>query len=551
MPSSPPTESGAAALPAAAPSSVASQAIGGTRDWLIVAALLALMAALGTGLPPAAIDWQPARVDAEPWRAWTAVGVHYSGLHLAANAGGLAAVAVLGWAARLPRRTAWMWWLAWPLTQLALLLKPDLVHAGGLSGVLHAGVAAVGVHLVAARSGRARHIGIALLLVLTLKVASEAPWGTPLRHPAGWDIAVAPFFHAAGLVVGTALACVAEAWQRATARPMPPVLHRPPLPTPAIASAVASGADATAPRRERLDGVAVASLLACVLLWALNQIAVKVALPEVPALAQAAWRSLGGAALLLLWMRWRGLALATPDGTLRAGVLTGLLFAGEFACIFSGLQYTSASRMVIFLYSAPFVVALGMPFIARGERLAPVQWGGLVLAFAGVVGALAEGWHQPSAGPLQWLGDLLGVGAALLWGATTLSIRGSRLAGVAAEKTLLYQLGISGLVLAAAAAFAGAPAAGAVTGLSPLVLASLAFQTVVVAFASYLLWFWLVRHYPATRLASFTLLTPIFGLLFGALLLDEAVTARLLIALATVLMGLVLVNGHSRRAAHG
>lgn len=292
-------------------------------------------------------------------------------------------------------------------------------------------------------------------------------------------------------------------------------------------------------RKARLDTLAVTSLVLCCFLWGLNQVAAKVAIAEVPPLAQAAIRSLGGAALVFLWARLRGISLFERDGSLRGGLTAGLLFAAEFGCIFVGLQYTTASRMAVFIYISPFIVALGMPFIAKAEKLKPSQLAGLAIAFAGVAWGFAEGFTKPAAGDLQWLGDALGVAAGVLWGATTLAIRGSRLAVASAEKTLLYQLAISGLALALAALLRGQ--AWAPT-LSALTWASLFFQVVIVTFASYLLWFWLIRHYPATRLASFTLLTPVFGLLLGALLLGEPITTRLVIALIAVAAGIVLVN---------
>lgn len=295
----------------------------------------------------------------------------------------------------------------------------------------------------------------------------------------------------------------------------------------------------TADRKNHLDALAVGSLVLCCFLWGLNQVAAKVAMPEVPPLAQAAIRALGGAVLVFLWARWRGIALFVRDGSLLGGLFAGLLFAVEFGCIFVGLQFTTASRMAVFIYVSPFVVALGMPFIAKAETLRPSQLAGLVLAFAGVAWGFAEGFSRPTAGNLQWLGDALGVAAGVLWGATTLAIRGSRLAAASAEKTLLYQLVISGVALALAAGLRAQPWA---PSLSPLTWASLLFQTVVVTFASYLMWFWLMRRYPATRLASFTLLTPVFGLLLGALLLGEPITARLVGALAAVSAGIVLVN---------
>ena len=292
-------------------------------------------------------------------------------------------------------------------------------------------------------------------------------------------------------------------------------------------------------RRTRLDGLAIASMVLCCFLWGLNQVAVKATLAEVPPLWQAAIRSLGAAALVFGWSRLRGIALFDRDATLRAGLLAGGLFAAEFGCIFVGLQFTTASRMAVFIYLAPFVVALGMPFIARSERLSRTQLAGLVIAFSGVAWAFAEGFTRPAASDRQWLGDALGVAAAVLWGATTLAIRASRLGSAPAEKTLLYQLAVSGVILLVAALAMGAKVPGS---LSTLAWSAMGFQIVIVTAFSYLLWFGLIARYPATRLASFTLLTPVFGLVLGAILLGEAITTRLVIALLAVAAGIVLVN---------
>ena len=292
-------------------------------------------------------------------------------------------------------------------------------------------------------------------------------------------------------------------------------------------------------RKTHLDALAICSLVLCCFLWGLNQVAAKAAMPEVPPLWQAASRSLGGAVLVWLWARWRGIPIFTRDATLRGGLLAGGLFAAEFICIFLGLQFTTASRMVVFIYISPFVVALGMPFIARAESLSRTQMLGLLLAFAGVAWAFAEGFTKPAAGPHQLLGDALGVIAGVLWGATTLAIRGTKLSSATAEKTLLSQLAISGVIVALCAVIAGAPVP---THLSVIAWSSLAFQIVVVTAFSYVVWFWLIRSYPATRLASFTLLTPVFGLLLGAALLGEPITARLVVAVAAVAAGILLVN---------
>jgi drug/metabolite transporter (DMT)-like permease len=299
-------------------------------------------------------------------------------------------------------------------------------------------------------------------------------------------------------------------------------------------------------RSDRLDTRAALLLVLCCALWGLNQVASKVALAEVPPLLQAAVRSAGAALLLLAWARARGLALWRRDGTLGAGLLAGGLFAAEFACIFIGLQYTGASRMVVFIYLAPFVVALGMPLLVATERLDRWQTLGLVTAFAGVVWAFFEGFAAPSAGPRQWFGDALGIAAAVLWGLTTMVLRGSRLSTALPEKTLLYQLLVSGAALGAASLAAGEVWPREVSALGGITLASLVFQTVIVTFGSYLVWFWLVRHYPATRLSASTLLTPVFGLLAGVVQLGEPATPRLLAALVAVALGIVLVNRRPR-----
>jgi len=293
-------------------------------------------------------------------------------------------------------------------------------------------------------------------------------------------------------------------------------------------------------RHSHLDARAVSLLLLCCFLWGINQVAAKAALTEISPLWQAGLRSAVAGVLVWLWSASRGIRLFERDGSLGGGVLAGVLFAAEFACIFIGLQYTSASRMVVFIYLSPFVVALGMPWIARGEKLSGRQWIGLVLAFGAVAFAFAEGFSSPGTSR-QWWGDALGVAAAVLWGGTTLAIRGTTLSSAAAEKTLLYQLGVSALALCAAAAFAGEAAP---LHWSPRLLGLFGFQAVIVSFASYLAWFWLMRHYAATRLAVFTLSTPLFGLLAGALLLGEGISPRLVAALVALAAGIVLVNKH-------
>ena len=192
----------------------------GRLAWCAVALLLAAGALAGRAVPREWIDWQPALAFAEPWRAFSAVGVHYSAQHLAANLAGTALAGLFGVVARMPPRLAWAWLAAWPLTQFGLLLRPELAHYGGLSGVLHAGVAVVVVFLLVAGTRAQRAVGAVVLIGLVAKLLSEAPWGEALRHPAGWDIAIAPLAHTTGAIAGAV--CGAVACWRPQRRAAPP-----------------------------------------------------------------------------------------------------------------------------------------------------------------------------------------------------------------------------------------------------------------------------------------------------------------------------------------
>lgn len=174
------------------------------RAWGALAALAAAGALIGGAVPASAIDWQPARWATEPWRWWTAAFVHWSGGHLAGNLAGAVLVGALGVVPRLPWRAALAWALAWPLTQLGLLLQPALAHYGGLSGVMHAGVAVAAVEIC--RIAGVRWVGGCLLAGLAAKVVADAPWAGPLRHEPGWDIPIAPLAHATGTAAGLLLA---------------------------------------------------------------------------------------------------------------------------------------------------------------------------------------------------------------------------------------------------------------------------------------------------------------------------------------------------------
>ncbi|MEZ0602838.1 DMT family transporter [Paraburkholderia sp. IW21] len=304
------------------------------------------------------------------------------------------------------------------------------------------------------------------------------------------------------------------------------------------------------PTRRAPDSFAILLMIGLCAIWGLQQVAIKSTNAALPPVFQAGLRSAIAAVLVWGWAWSRGTPLFRDDGTLGAGLLAGMLFAAEFVCIFLGLTLTSASRMAVFLYTAPCFTALGLHWFVEGERMRRIQWLGILVAFAGMALAFADGFLHGHAAPGATLtgvaGDALGVLAGIAWAATTVVVRASRLAQSSASKTLFYQLTVSAVVLLGLALGLGQIRLEAVT---PLAVMSLAYQAVVVAFVSYLVWFWLLTRYSASRLSVFSFLTPMFGVTFGVLLLGESFSLRFLMAAALVLTGIALVNAPAQRTA--
>ncbi|HEX3114743.1 MAG TPA: DMT family transporter [Bradyrhizobium sp.] len=281
---------------------------------------------------------------------------------------------------------------------------------------------------------------------------------------------------------------------------------------------------------------AVALMLMLCLSWGFNQVAVKLALPDIPPMLQAMIRSAGALPVLLLIARWRGVKMLERDGTLRAGLLAGAIFGLEFVLIYRGLLLTSASRAVVFLYTSPFFVALGA-YLFLGERLRASQWAGLALSFLGV--AIAIGVPQANVDASVLMGDLMIVGGGALWAATTLLIKTTALLRAPAEKGMAYQVAVSIPILALAAWISGETITR-VPG--PLALSLMAYQAIWVVGLTFLLWFMLVKTYSASKLSAFTFITPLFGVVASYFIMHDTLTVAFGAAALLVIAGLYLVN---------
>lgn len=299
-----------------------------------------------------------------------------------------------------------------------------------------------------------------------------------------------------------------------------------------------------AARPAGIDSLATVLMLMLTFSWGLNQVAIKLSNIGYNPIFIVAVRSVVGGVLVFLWCRWRAIALFERDGTLFAGIAAGALFGAEFVLMFIGLEYTSVARATLMINTMPFFVLVGGHFLL-GERMTPIKFSGLVLAFAGVVMIFSDNLSLP--GPQAIWGDLMCLGAGLLWAATILVVKGSKLSQVSAEKTLLYQLLVSAVMVAPLIPLSG-PLLRDVTWLAT---GAVAYQAVFVVAFTYVLWFWLMRAYAASSLSSFAFLTPAFGVLLGGLLLNEPLSLHIFAALALIAAGLYLANRPTRSLTRG
>lgn len=289
-------------------------------------------------------------------------------------------------------------------------------------------------------------------------------------------------------------------------------------------------------KKDRLDVFAVSLLtLLCVFLG-IGQVAMKVANSGISPLLQGGLRSLLAAALVGLLCAVRGISLRFDRGAILPMIVSALFFTAEFALLYPGLDRTTASRAVIFLYTSPFVVAAGAHFLIPGDRLTWSKSVGLLAALAGVMIVLAG---RETKGVSSLTGDLLCLAGGIAWGFLTLTVRATKLAMERPERVIFMQLLISGILLWLISLAFGERG---ITNPSPLVLGAFVYTVVFVAFITFTTSLWLMTRYPASRVMAFLMITPAFGVAAGVLLLGEPLTIYLGIGLVVIVLGLWLVN---------
>jgi len=290
-------------------------------------------------------------------------------------------------------------------------------------------------------------------------------------------------------------------------------------------------------RRDAMDARATLIILGLCVLWGGNQVAIRLSNAGTSPMFGSAVRSLVAGMLVALWALLRRRPLLPPSGAWLDGVVIGGLFGGEFGLLYLGLTFTTASHGVLCLFTAPFFVAAGAHWVLPGEPLTARKVGGLLLAFAGAITTLADSLGAPTSA--QVVGDLLVLGGGALWGATSLYLKAVVRDRMTYTQTLFCQLAVSAVLLGTLSLLLEPRFIWLRT---PGVLLGLFYQSVIVAFASYLVWFWLIQVYPVSLVSAYTFFTPICGVLMGGLLLGESLTGKLLLGAVLVAGGMVLLN---------
>ncbi len=290
-----------------------------------------------------------------------------------------------------------------------------------------------------------------------------------------------------------------------------------------------------------MDAFGTSIMLGFSALLGFNQAFVKIVNGGLAPVFQSGLRSLCAFLPVLIYALVVKKRLSVTDGSLTPGLISGLLFCGEFCLLFTALDYTTVARASLFFYIMPFWVAIGAHFLIPEERLTRGRVVGLAIALAGVTYALLS----ISAGGTDdaWIGDLLCIFASMFWAGIALVARTTRLSRSTPEMQLLYQLAVSAVILIAIAPLFG----DLVREVTPTIVAIFAFQVIVVVAVGFVVWFWVLSVYPISNMASFALLTPLFGVLAGWLIFDDQLTLAFVVSLILVGSGIFLINRPQQR----
>jgi drug/metabolite transporter (DMT)-like permease len=290
--------------------------------------------------------------------------------------------------------------------------------------------------------------------------------------------------------------------------------------------------------KDRIDLFGGSTLVVFSILLGLNQVMIKLVNGGLQPVFSAGLRSGLAFLAVLAFALWRRKRLSIRDGSLPAGLFTGALFAIEFVFLFMALDFTTVTRVSIFFYTMPIWMMIGAHFLVAGEAITARKAVGLAVAMLGVVWAFVD----RGTGGGSYLGDVLSTLAAMCWAAIGLTARVSPMRKSTPEMQLLYQLAVSAVILLPLSLLFGP----LIRDLELWHLGLFAVMTFGVVSIGFVVWFWILSIYPASDMASFSFLAPLFGVIFGWLILGEDISLTIIGALTLVSLGIVLINRKAR-----
>ena len=291
-------------------------------------------------------------------------------------------------------------------------------------------------------------------------------------------------------------------------------------------------------KKTKIDAFGAIALIAFSLLLGINHVVIKIVNLGLNPIFFAGIRSFIAFFFIIFWMRLANKPIVFNKENFKISLIAGVIFAFEFLFLFLALDFTSVSRNSIIYYSMPLWLTILLFFTKSNERNSFLKSLGLILAFTGVVISVTNFEIKLILNSTNFIGDILAFLAALFWAILIIIAKNSNFSKVLPEMQLLWMVMVSAPILTIFSIFIEEP----IRDFEIIHIWGVLFQSIIVVAGGFLFWLWLLARYPASGVASFSFLTPIFTIFFGWLILGEVITTNFLIAAFLVISGLILIN---------
>ena len=291
-------------------------------------------------------------------------------------------------------------------------------------------------------------------------------------------------------------------------------------------------------KKTKIDAFGAIALISFSLLLGINHVVIKIVNLGLNPIFFAGIRSFIAFIFIIIWMKLVDKPIVFSSKYIKISFIAGIIFALEFLFLFLALDFTTVSRNSIIYYSMPLWLTILLLFTKNNEKISFLKFLGLILAFIGVVLSVTNFKINLILNSPNLIGDILAFLAALFWALLIIIAKNSSFSKVSPEMQLLWMVMVSGPILTIFSLFIEDP----IRNFQLIHIWGIIFQSIIVVAGGFLFWLWLLSKYPASGVASFSFLTPIFTIFFGWLILGEVMTFDFIIAAFLVISGLILIN---------